>query len=272
MGCWNGTCGLSNLPILHGDKVVCFIVKKDDYENKISHECYPWDHSSPLTFPLIGYYDDYGGIENIEPSPHIDFIIKYFKKIFDDGLLNCDKYYGKKGINTIDDVIQLVVCGCFKGTVHKRYFGLYMVHYDLYMKMSNYKLTNDQIKFAKMSLWNCDTLRSTLKKIVAEKEGKTYVEPWTEEDKKWFEEKHYKKNYINIGSFLQENFGMREINDEYVEDAIRIYTYSMKLLILRKSFYSGSGAGGQDCEYKEYINAYNIFNKFAKQLNKRWDE
>lgn len=274
MGCWNGTCGLSNLPILYGDKVVCFIVKRDEYGEKegIKHECYPWDRSSPLTFPLVGYYDDYGGIEKIEPSPHIDFIIEYFKKLFDSDKLDYDKYYGEKGVNTINDVVRLVERGCFTNAGNKRYFGLYMVHYDLYMKMSDYTLTAEQIKFAKMSLWLCDTFRSTLKKIVAEKEGKEYIEPWTKEDQDWFQEIRYEDNYLNVGSFLQESFGMREIDDKYTDDAIRLFIFATKLSILRKSFYSGSGAGGQDCEYDEFINAYTMFGEFAKHLNKRWDE
>lgn len=47
----------SNLQIISGDKIALFICIKDNYNKNII---------APIYSPIIGAYDDYGGIENIE--------------------------------------------------------------------------------------------------------------------------------------------------------------------------------------------------------------
>ncbi len=60
MGCWNKTCGLSNLHIRAGDPVYVFVLedKRDD-----SH-CYTTSLYRPLLLPFYSEYNDYGGGEN----------------------------------------------------------------------------------------------------------------------------------------------------------------------------------------------------------------
>lgn len=65
MGCWNGTCGFSQQSILHGDKVVAFII----LNNEIPYSsCYSTGISYPMSFPIHAEYNDYGSIENVEES------------------------------------------------------------------------------------------------------------------------------------------------------------------------------------------------------------
>ena len=61
MGCWNGTCLISNMPILSGEEVVGYILRhtREDVENKSI--CYSTDYAKPVSLPIRGYYDDYGG-------------------------------------------------------------------------------------------------------------------------------------------------------------------------------------------------------------------
>lgn len=55
MGCWNGSCFLTGLPIFAGEPVqLLFIAACADGQ---------W---RPATLPIKGYYDDYGGIESAE--------------------------------------------------------------------------------------------------------------------------------------------------------------------------------------------------------------
>jgi hypothetical protein len=61
MGCWNKTCGLSNLPILHGDEVLVFtLVRNDDPQDY----CYTTALYSPVQLPFYSTYDDYGAGES----------------------------------------------------------------------------------------------------------------------------------------------------------------------------------------------------------------
>lgn len=60
MGCWNKTCGLTQLPILAGEPVWVFPI-----ESTPGHErCYSHALWTPLLFPLQADYNDYGGGEN----------------------------------------------------------------------------------------------------------------------------------------------------------------------------------------------------------------
>ena len=70
MGCWNGTCMVSNLPIMAGEPVVGFIIVYSSFEDEknFSGTCYPEDRARPISLPIYGVYDDYGSIEEIDPN------------------------------------------------------------------------------------------------------------------------------------------------------------------------------------------------------------
>ena len=64
MGCWNKTCGLSNLHINAGEEVYTFILQKSNVYESSSH-CYSTHLYQPIIVPFYSKYDDYGaGEEN----------------------------------------------------------------------------------------------------------------------------------------------------------------------------------------------------------------
>lgn len=60
MGCWNKTCGLSNLYITAGTEVYVFVLEDKHRDNE---RCYSTALWSPLLLPFTAVYDDYGGGE-----------------------------------------------------------------------------------------------------------------------------------------------------------------------------------------------------------------
>lgn len=69
MGCFNTTGFLSKLPILHGDRVVCFLGKININADVYGFTPYHvFSLVSPICLPIYGQYDDYGSIENIDDS------------------------------------------------------------------------------------------------------------------------------------------------------------------------------------------------------------
>lgn len=60
MGCWNGTCGLTNLPIIHGDEMYVFPIV-ESYRDSF---CYSTALYRPSVLPFRAKYDDYGSGEN----------------------------------------------------------------------------------------------------------------------------------------------------------------------------------------------------------------
>lgn len=87
MGSWAGTCGITQLPINAGDKCRVFIIVKQDYdyENNGGGHSYANDLWYPRGLPLLGSYDDYGGIEDIVEDLN--------SKILLDGLKNDWVFY-----------------------------------------------------------------------------------------------------------------------------------------------------------------------------------
>jgi hypothetical protein len=63
MGCWNKTCGLSNMHIHAGEKVYTFILERTSGSVGDSH-CYSTHLYTPILIPFYSEYDDYGSGEN----------------------------------------------------------------------------------------------------------------------------------------------------------------------------------------------------------------
>lgn len=61
MGCWNKTCGISQLPIIAGDRVYTFVLEKNPSETE---RCYSTAFWAPIPLPFECDYNDYGGGEN----------------------------------------------------------------------------------------------------------------------------------------------------------------------------------------------------------------
>lgn len=77
MGCWNNTCGLTNLPIIAGDAVYVFPIKERDISEYRSH-CETTAFYEPMMTPFTAEYDDYGGGANCE-GPLLDQFITALK-------------------------------------------------------------------------------------------------------------------------------------------------------------------------------------------------
>lgn len=82
MGCWNGTCAISNLPIIAGEKIkMLFLDAPYGFKelNKSAY-CYPNGIFHVGAFPIDGEYDDYGSIENVVEDVNYKLIESYFQK------------------------------------------------------------------------------------------------------------------------------------------------------------------------------------------------
>jgi hypothetical protein len=69
MGCWNGTCMISRLPILAGERVKLIFLHSPYGKasiSGISSYCYADGILSPAFLPISGRYNDYGGIVDVD--------------------------------------------------------------------------------------------------------------------------------------------------------------------------------------------------------------
>lgn len=81
MGCFNHKGNFSNLPITYGDRIVVIVGVRPTKKTYIGQELdnfSPGYSFVPISVPIRGEYNDYGGIENIDRTPAIDKLEKFF--------------------------------------------------------------------------------------------------------------------------------------------------------------------------------------------------
>lgn len=85
MGSWNETCGVTNLPILQGEKVRLLMLGR---RGRVSFGNYQDDYWSPLMIPVRGRYDDYGNISKVATGVAEDLSRSFLRKLLveDDSL------------------------------------------------------------------------------------------------------------------------------------------------------------------------------------------
>lgn len=113
MGCWNGTCMISNLPIISGEKIKLVILKPHLGKKEITSSgfCYSTGLMSPAFLPIEGEYDDYGTIEDIVEDWNTEFVLKNFTSVYD--ALEVDKEVVNE--YTLYDICRGIERGSLKG-------------------------------------------------------------------------------------------------------------------------------------------------------------
>ena len=102
MGCFNVSGCISQLPILYGQDVVCFIGCYNIENDDLPCVFWPMEFIAPFTLPIYGKYNDYGGIEEVEKNAHTEVIEHFF---------NCD-------VETVLNTISRLNNGYIRGTIN----------------------------------------------------------------------------------------------------------------------------------------------------------
>lgn len=76
MGCFNHKCNFSNLPVVWGDRIVVIIgfTQQLVHQDNFSPGC----SFVPISVPIRGRYNEYGGIEDVDMTPSIEVLERYF--------------------------------------------------------------------------------------------------------------------------------------------------------------------------------------------------
>lgn len=79
MGCWNHTCAISNLPVMHHDEVYVILLVAERDDDPCKNNCYPTAYWRPYPAYFTGKYDDYGAVEECT-GPMLNTIIEAVRK------------------------------------------------------------------------------------------------------------------------------------------------------------------------------------------------
>lgn len=138
MGCFSISGSISNLSISYGDKCVYFPLLPSKYMSEdgiyvsigglsqIVANDGPNCYFSPATLPIIGYYNDYGSLENIEEDENTKTIEKFFDCSIQE-FVN-ESIYKE---NTKDKVLKSM-SGMFE-------------HYDIYRTLIEWNITENSL-------------------------------------------------------------------------------------------------------------------------------
>lgn len=87
MGCWNGTCGITQMPIVAGERVALIFLLENKYsDHGGSGFCYSNNQYSPITMPIFGEYNDYGAIDKIDKKNR-DIVFNHLITLIDNKTL-----------------------------------------------------------------------------------------------------------------------------------------------------------------------------------------
>lgn len=268
MGCWNGTCGLSNLPIKNGEEIVLFIVKEKNLLNcNGGGYCYPTDLFEPISLPIVGEYDDYGAIENIKNE---DLILPKIREMFKEkNLINLLDEISDLDMNTASlyQIIREIERGNIaspenpsilklyesEGIIKSRYLnvGIIMFHkklYDTVIKKvysgCHKKRYLDIIESSKDALEGDLKYLDNIKKAILWKASRIPFE--------------FTIDYL-IDSVLNSD-------DKLLDKIVEVDTINSVLLSLRKSWIPQCGAGSQEYIHSEYVSVANfILEKYKEE-------
>lgn len=241
MGSWNGTCGLSQLPIICGDDVAIFLMTKNKHNKEDFVGCVGSDNFyKPVSPPVFGVYDDYGRVANVIADKRI-----------------IDKLYGEQ--DSYENVDHLV-------NENSEEKGLYimLVHLKLYETVvASYG--NEMSFFTK---------RLPLNKYLRN-EMLAYLEQVRKDTSVFFHELDYNSFKMNTGfemrfyqnqKIYEENIDKDPLVDSIVNHLVFISAMSdsRKLWIPQ----AGQGSQGEDFEMAKLVGEFAL--KKQAENNEEW--
>lgn len=247
MGCWNGTCGISQLPIFAGEKVKCIItMQRYQKEALAAGTTYCTDYFAPLFFPITGEYDDYGSVYNIENDENSRWILKRFRGWLGDGTVEilpreqCEINDPRvREFTCLEDVLNCIERGALifnvKGNpyLNRQKISMFMVIESIY---------NDLLELAKKDAW--------LDRWIGADRDHFLLQISSTTEEQILYNLGYDKPYM-LSSGETSN-----ISDEHYEMLKEVFSFNYIMNELRKSYLPGPGKGshGQDFSYYRELN------------------
>lgn len=100
MGCFNHKANFSQLPVRYGDRAVVIIGVSPVAPMPSSESFSPGHSFTPISVPIRGIYNDYGGLEKVDKTPGVEALEKFFEM----------------DVESIIDATERICCGCDEPT------------------------------------------------------------------------------------------------------------------------------------------------------------
>lgn len=290
MGCWNATCSLTNLPIFAGDKIVVIPLMKKKNNKEPYYSCYPTDTFVPLSLPVVGKYNDYGGIEDIEPFEENEsglMGLKYFT--LGGHFISNDKEFYVKDFQSLLNAICSHEVGYYMPSGAHRYdervlIDYMMMHYDAYKfvvdEIANRKFYNHEETIKESFVEEFQKIILQYNDLVGTKSGY-----FSDDSPGNIAPIFYMMNkhgiFMQFTEFLSPEStlvytnlseaicgGNQRAFDSLVD--LKLFTYG--LTALRKGYLVASGAGSQSRETQIHYRLADFIMKFIDKKTREFQE
>ena len=251
MGCWNATCGLSQMPIKYNDEVKMVLLISGHYHKDISTGsgfCHPDNMFKPLFFPVNGTYNDYGGIDTTENKQEvIDVICKYLSP---NEVLDFDKLLEQVSNDKFPEV------------------SFTLIHKEVYDKFI--KLTENEKRFSVKNNLRKHSEEAVDASIEYIEYFENYlrqlgIEPAERMDTTFLHKKSNNEHYTRCLPMLYNSSADLKLLKALKDEAVDFIIMNRALDNARKFWSPQSSAGGQDVDYRYAMAIGSISRKFAKQ-------
>ncbi len=249
MGCWNGTCMISNLPIMTGESVVGYAIEYSSFgynSGAYSGLCYSNDIARPLGLPFYGKYDDYGGIESIDDS---SIAIKYLLHLFEESglteLIEDIERDKKKIISNMTDKEVGV--------------GLVMINRDIFDRLiashipTKYDIKIDEVINGLKDIREFDKKKESLSRVLQKDEEIVMGFAGSPSRLGLIVDILEEKDYRKMIQFVIDQGENDKIAKEFAELLYQNRIIQTMMNKLRKLWIGPSGKGSQSRDYKTHL-------------------
>lgn len=312
MGCWNGTCAISQLPILSGDKVKLIILRTK--ENLVGNlagggMCYSSGVTVPMSLPMEVTYNDYGSGEKVIENYNTKHLLNYFKEELKDGKIfyKVGKHDKVKPLSSVENLLYNIERGyVFTNGIlqsSERYYlpecpiSFVMILNSVWDSMINavVSLSSNFFSFEREddpfygtrenSYEMIEDYFKYLKKSFSSNDpcSRIILDRWSILDGNW------KRNFlsglrqydrVDTISFLKYHMYLEDLLEkedtvnleEFKKDLFEFVTISTVMEVLRKTWIPQAGAGSQDQDFEIYTALADTMKKHCEDKLKEWEE
>jgi hypothetical protein len=298
MGSWNGTCGVSHMPIMHGDKIsLIFLTNPHNKNRQDTGHCSSNHLWSPCLFPLYGEYNDYGSIENYENNWHTQYILdKVRSHDYKNKIENMDVLLKLMQNSCVDLHLAEIMKPCGFDDNH---FGFMMVHRNIY------DLLSESAQDWASNFGNLDTLvkngKNTYNLIlnkyneiseearISMRFGGTDIHDGTYDFFNPIRSLLTNSDLIRISSYgsairfneyvdlLWEKIGqntpvIEPIVENIISEYCKFWLFNLNFTHLRRSYMPQSSAGSQDTSFDLYLKLNRAIADKIQDYEDEWDK
>ena len=268
MGCWNGTCMISKLPIMSGEPVVgLFLVGGIFSRSNVDGRSYPTDLWSPIGLPIRGRYNDYGNIEEVEPG-HEKTLKVILKKIQASPYIDPDNECHQFKMPTdIDELLEQVERGYAGYKGYKNFqLGLALVRQEVWDFASeaglSYKDYGDKTEGERM--------RERINENVGLEES--IHEGLLSKDKEIADKYMARLIERTAGSMVFSGSGNWFTCGATIDEIMSIAGVNIFLQNMRLDYDVPAGCGSQHGDFPAHASFHEFVTGAANQAQRNWDD